>query len=220
MDDKRIAVVVGSGPSLADFDFEKLRDPGLWVIGINREPFIRDTSLYDAWIYSDAWFSDEYGKRDLSGVMVFETHALDGEPLNDHRSWASDSYLFDQGYMRSEKPDRFRGHVDWSYEKDSLFTLGTTATAAINLVLKLGFRKVALLGLDLAHGKDGQQYYSDRDPGRYGHNFSKMMSGIEFLASSIDQIPNTHIVNCSEFSFIDCWPKMGFDQCLKYLTTI
>jgi hypothetical protein len=217
--DPRVAVIVGSGPSLADFDFEKLQDDRLWVIGINREPFLRDRSYFDAWIYSDAWLSFEYSSYPTGDMAIFETDAVKLKPLNVARPWRDKSYIFDQGYEDVGYVN-CKGEPNWEYGSDSLFTKGTTATTAVNLALKLGFRKVLLLGIDLKVGPGREKYYSDRPSGKYGHNFKRMSDGMRFLAEKLRvAVPSAEIVNCSQITDVRCWPIMDFDQALENFTT-
>ena len=157
--DSRMAVIVGSGPSLKDFDFSQLDRPWVYTLAINEEMFRnQDEYRADSWIFFDSGVADKHRKDDIpDGVEIFtrgpilqhliSKSAWPGNPFPD---WAHRVRSFETGHP-------------WRPDMGRLYMSKTTATAALTQAVLMGFKHIALLGVD-CYTRQDLYYYDGQVP--------------------------------------------------------
>lgn len=190
-DSHKECVVVGSGPSLEDFDFNTLNDPDIWVMAINRE-IKRTEYTQGGWVYTDpevgqAVIDDGYAVPPTT--MVFEPR---DKPMPPDRPWIDQVTLLDMNYCDYKG---FYGEFpEWKLDDDLIYIHATTATTALVLAYKLGFRRIRMLGIDCAYHKDGHFYYDKRryllgsvvDCDRMRVSVTKVVNELRLAGATVD----------------------------------
>ncbi len=153
--DPRMAVIVGSGPSLKGFDFTSLDRPWIYSFAINQEMWRnRESYTPSAWIFYDSGVADAHRKDVVpDGVDIFSRGAILQHlvskaewPRNPFPEWAHRVRGFDVGHP-------------WKHNQGCLYMSKTTATAALTQAVLMGFKHIALLGVDCFTKND--LYYYD-----------------------------------------------------------
>lgn len=150
--DDRIAVIIGSGPSLRGFNFGDLNDSRFVTFAINNEAW-NNRELYapDFWIFGD----DHVGTARVAQHLPKRTTVLTKETnikkLTDGRRaiWSDRIFGFDT-----------RSKANWSFNSEWVPLSKTTGTAAVALAARMGFKKIVLLGVD-CFGSKSLGYYHD-----------------------------------------------------------
>lgn len=144
----RDCFIVGGGPSLKGFDWDRLK--GELVIGVNRAYEYFDPSIIIGmdWMYFDWLSKGVYGDEPLQKWQrsnATKVLALTGSDTIDKDFRSGMTVLKNLG----------KSGVSQSIEK-GLYCGGNSGFAAINLAICLGCSTIYLLGFDLK-GKDGHQ---------------------------------------------------------------
>jgi hypothetical protein len=136
------AFIVGGGPSVGSIDLELLR--GQRVIAINTS--YQAVPFADFLIFADARWYENYRSQlvDWKGRIICCSQSSRSPQL-----------------LRVARRDRPTDDA-----RDTLFVKSTTATAAIELAVKLGAAKIVLLGLDGKAGPDGKTHHHRSQPWR------------------------------------------------------
>jgi hypothetical protein len=136
------AFIVGGGPSVGSIDLELLR--GQRVIAINTS--YQAVPFADFLIFADARWYENYRSQlvDWKGRIICCSQSSRSPQL-----------------LRVARRDRPTDDA-----RDTLFVKSTTATAAIELAVKLGAAKIVLLGLDGKVGSDGKTHHHRSQPWR------------------------------------------------------
>jgi len=153
-------IVLGSGPSMKDFDHRQLDDPELVTVAINEEGHRNlDRFVPDYWIFSDLSFLDRIVKN------KYKPNSKTQIVMHDEcEKWISERNLVLP--KTDSVPAIFKGSKRLRKTRPSEFPMNkTTATAAISLLLLLGVRDMWLGGVDLCYRED-DSYYLDNDPQR------------------------------------------------------
>lgn len=154
-DDPRIAVIVGSGTSLRGFRFSDLNDSRFVTFAINEEAWNnRDAYFPDFWIFGD----DHVGMKRWNTPLPPRTRVL----TKDGNLWKFSNgrpmIWLDKTYGFGCKNDS-----NWSMNVDWVPCRKTTATAAVALAAKMGFKRIILLGID-CYASRTLGYYHDGRP--------------------------------------------------------
>jgi hypothetical protein len=185
------AYLLAGGPSLAEFDVERLR--GRHVIAINsschRAPWAEILFFHD-----NAWFETH---REIveawSGLVVSVSRAAKGTlPDKIHRVQIVD------------RLDFMVGHSDLKFGRSSGHT-------AISLAVALGAGRIVLLGYDMRL-VDGRSHhhddYSQTDEHLYSRDFLVHFTGWQAAAEAA----GVEIVNATPNSALREFPMMAFDD--------
>ncbi len=154
------AVVLGSGPSLREFDMRRLADPSLYVIAINHEPFLGHPFVPDAWIYHDLPVANGHRLDALPGgvrIIASKVNAYQcclggtsGHAAKGPAVWRDNpTSIFAAMDVRAWKFGP--GGVPNAGMEQHLPIARTTGTMAVGLLACMGFAKVLLLGVDLSY---------------------------------------------------------------------
>lgn len=225
--DDRKALVLGSGTSLKGFDFSKLADESVYVFAINDEGHRnRDQYVPEAWIFFDLTILNRYRDAEVpSGVEILTTkanvvNAIKGAERHDKKpvpEWVHRIRVFETCRI-------------WDPNTDLLLMHRTTASAALCLAVKMGFKQIGLAGTDFYTPED-QYYYVDGQGPRVlkkrarnyidddiymeprhikmVHDMTRVKEGLDRAGIEVD------IHQTSMRSPLDCFQKTPIDEFLS-----
>ena len=149
----RRCFIVGGGPSLKGFDFERLR--GERVIAINKSFY--DVPFADIVFGMDRPFLDWIMEGKLGDNFKTAFEAFEGVKL-----WLDLSgYSYPPGVYSLPSA----GEIGWTKSlRDGLFHGQNSGYGALNLAMVLGGDPVYLLGYDCSRGPAGEKNYHDGYP--------------------------------------------------------
>lgn len=224
--DDRIAVILGSGSSLEGFDFSCLDNSLFSVTAINDECFRnRDDFVPDVWMFFDDTVMMRFGK-----------HHID-----DRITICSRKQIVQEGVLRAKYIKRpiaewlhrvvtFDATKHWRLDRDLLFMNRTTATPALCLAVRRGFRKIILLGIDF-YSNDNIYYYTGQKPldkpQRSKHYIAdniymedrhvRMLHDMTHVAKVLRESEwDGEIIQTSMHSPLSCWQKKTWAQAINH----
>jgi hypothetical protein len=177
------AFIVAGGPSLIGFDFEKLK--GKRVIAINTS--YEKVPFADVLLFGDErwwnWRRDH--ARNFAGLIV-------------HCGGLHDMRL---KRMKPAPPPGLK------LDRDSLCFRHTSLTAAINLAVHFGVKRIALLGADMQKDAEGRSHHHKPHPvpSRQGC-WDLQMKDLETLVKPL-LLAGIEVINTSLQSRLGFWPK-------------
>ena len=191
--------LIGGGPSLKKFQFERLRGRRCMAVNV---------------AFKDVpWAEIGY---------VGDTRLLD--QLADDKDWAAFAGL---RYTRANKlaqakkpqPKKIKGLVEirrWAKNKTEIVGLGNSGLSALNLAEHLGWDPVFLLGFDCcgytSKGKMGN--YHARYPPEWAKPGTSMHMKFTRAFRMVSDDIRIKVYNCTAESQLDCFPKISFDEAL------
>lgn len=181
--------IVGGGPSLAGFEFERLR--GKNVIGVNNCCDLGD--LIDVlffWDYQPTkagdFFTSNYEKLKSLKALVITHHQLFMKGKEDWVYWY---------------PSQLTGIY-----KDKIGKNSSSGASAINVALILGAKRVFLLGIDGKPSEDKGNWYREGKP-RENQVYRQFIEGFENVKRTYEGVfPKTEIINLNLDSAVECFP--------------
>lgn len=208
-------VIIGSGPSLYNFDVNKLKDKGYFIIVVNDA--YKLVNFADMWFTLDPWginrgqLPDATFKGEL-WCAVPEDFALPNARINDHKieipTNRSINFLHRIVFHTDINSITKENYLTWGLNEDpSCINTLNSGFGAFGIAYHLRPRKILLLGLDASTG-----YFFDKDKKTRSLNHLPLI-----FESTIPQIKkhNIQIVNGSEFSNITCFPRYNVDKALE-----
>lgn len=188
--------IVGGGPSLLGFDFSKLA--GKRVIAINSSVFSVPTA--------DVLFFGDYRWWSWNGKKVLES--FPGKIFTG--SEASHPRVMN---LVKRAPDP----LFLSTERGEVVMQRTSLTAAMNLAVHFGCRRLILLGADQQAAPDGRTHHHDAHPVRQVVGcWDRQLVEIRKTATALKDM-GVEVINTSLESRIDWWPKRSIDEVLDGL---
>lgn len=186
-------LIIGGGPSLAGFNFERLR--GRRIIAINASAFA--VPFADVLFYGDDRFGIVNCQRIEAFAGLVVTVAGSPQPRN-------------AKVMRKITPP-----PPVSGSPDALVMRRTSTQAAINLAMHFGVARIALLGIDMKAADDGRTHHHDPHPwpsvvGCWDQQMIDLR-GIAPIATAA----GIEIINTSLDSRLDWWPKLSIEKVLE-----
>jgi len=189
--------IIGGGPSLKNFDFQRLRPRA--TIGCN-SAFRLGPVVCDICVFGDGGFYEAF-RKELErfariGWVVTVYPKLCTQPI----PWLKKMKREPAGLHRAPS-------LGWN---------GNTGALAINLALIMGAARVFLLGFDMALGKAGEPNYHDYviekpNPAVYG----RFLRGFPRVAADWKKhFGDREIINLNPHSKLDCFPKMEPEKIL------
>lgn len=190
--------IIGGGDSLRGFDWELLK--GKLTIGCNDAYIVNPTIC----VFGDA--KEQWMQKHSSGLGRYVANggfALTNQPRLVQRN--PYSWLHTIGRRGS------------GLHKDALGWNNNTGALAINLALVLGAKKIYLLGYDLGIVPGGKaNWYSDVVKPPNHALFAKFTRGFGQVEKDRKILfPNCEVVNVSDVSKLEVFPKVGFKQFWK-----
>jgi len=192
--------VVGGGPSLKGFDFNKLKE--LTTIVVNSA--IMDVPDPDYFITSCPGYCKTVVKNNFFGKSA---HSIIVISEVNRRWFATKPYVskFDQ-WIRPSRGDGVLG-LDF----DNFAVGGSSGFAAMQYAVLAGYKKIYLLGIDV-NIRGGKQHYHDRYTLMYDevrHWQDCFRQGLAIIKEEC----NTEVFSCSESSDLnDIIPFIKFEE--------
>lgn len=188
----RDAYLIGGGPSLQTFDFERLR--GRPTIGCN-QAFLLGAERCQICAFGDLKFWKKF-KVDLESYegWVVTNYGVMRPPTWLHRWTRQDDGL--SGH---------RGTLGWNFN---------TGAAAINLALLLGAQRVFLLGYDLGQTPEAHHWHDHAIEAPSPPVFARFAEGFQRVAKALPSVfPGRQVINLGAgTSSLTAFPVEGRDQ--------
>lgn len=189
------AYIIGGGPSLSDFDWDRLR--GSLTIGCN-DAFRLGPSVCSVCTFGDLkWFTQH--KADLE---KFPNPVVTVQP-----------WLYDNGpdWLLVAKRQKHGLHHD-----GSLGWGGNTGGLALNLALALGALRVFLLGFDMKLSDKGSPNWHDHNLGQPTEaSYVRFMFGYNRMVEDLPNVfPGREVINLGMDSALEVFPKANMDDYL------
>ena len=205
--------IIGGGPSVADQNVESLR--GRKVIVINSSCY--DFSWADILFFADLlwWSEHKNAVKNFAGRCVTTDPDIRGDNiLHLKRRYPAGTKL--QPGAKSEQAALVL-KSGLAIDRSELVVLKTSMTAAINLAVHLGAKRIALLGAD-GGPKDGRtHHHKPHNRGQVEANWKLMREELATLVEPLREL-GIDVVNCSLGSLITCWPIMSLEEFLQMET--
>ncbi|MFO0271378.1 MAG: hypothetical protein ACK53W_12690 [Gemmatimonadota bacterium] len=196
-----IVAIVGTGPSLIGFDFDRLRGIGR-VLAVKEAVF--DLPFADACVSIDAKWFRRRGPA-LTDVLV---------PLYQ---------AADEAWMGHVLPNatflRYRRGEGLSDDPAELVVHGSSGYSAVNYAYLRGARRVVLLGFDYAN-RDGAHHYARYEwHGSANLNTRYLPSWAAGYRSMLPQLARAGVtvINANPDSAMDAFLRMTLDDALSVL---
>ena len=207
-------IIVCTGPSLKDFDFDNIKDKG-YIIAVN------DAGKYvpfaDAWFTLDPWGVGTNGRqlpKKFDGTMyaaVPEDYALSHAKTTDHRVYSNSSLRYLHRIPFHTTPDiQPYEYLTWGLSEDtSCINTGNSGFGALNLAYHMNPKRIILLGLDASSG-----YFFDENKRTRSLNHLPLI-----FRSTVPQLKKKKIevLNGSPTSNIDCFSRYTLPMIQKKL---
>ncbi len=182
--------VIGGGTSLERFDWSLLKDE--CTVGCN-DAYLLGVETCKICVFGDPkWFK-----------------------LHQHRLVKYDGLLFtNHGEFQRTK-------LDWLWTlprkvnglaTDALAWNTSTGAVAVNLALILGAKRTILLGFDMCLSNGRQNWHENLLNQPDAKVYKKFVEGFGKLAKDLGRVfPGREIINVTDDSRLDCFPKVGCD---------
>lgn len=196
------ATIIGGGPSLKGFDFNRLKGKSN-IIAINRA--FHYVPFADACFSEDVRFIEEYGAdlNRFSGRVIW--HCLRG--LDHERGFKACTKVTT---IRELRDDKY-----WSKDLSSLSFSSNSAIGAINLAEILGCHTIYLLGIDCrSDGPVLENFHTDYPQGWQvgAMNAYSWKSDFEHWVAPNCKADVVNVINPAYESAVECWTKITLDE--------
>jgi hypothetical protein len=202
--------IVGGGPSLCGFDFERLR--GQRVIAINRAyenlPFADIMFAIDPQYYANCRAA-KVGASHAEKMAVYKKWQLfTGYKvwLDTNRTNISDIHLLPHGPLYESPPYK-------NTMKVGIATCNFSGPAAVNLAMCLGANPIYLLGFDCKHDGKQTHYHSGYEHTANSLKLKQLALDFGKIKQKADAL-GFKIVNLSQDSLITAFPKADISHAL------
>jgi hypothetical protein len=198
--------IIGGGPSLVGFDFNRLRGRGKIIVinkGFTAVPFADVLFFMDHMSFYRRLLTEKFGPesikawRAFAGIKAFLN--LRG------RATEGDIYSIRSLGRFGISPSLARG----------LFHGGNSGYGAINLALCLGAAPIYLLGYDMRYAPDGETHWHG------GYNQGQPQRIYEGFRQRVDQLGDLingrwpgRVINCNPRSALRNFPKVDLEKVL------
>ena len=187
------AFIVGGGPSLANFNFDKLQYKKTIIINKAIQFYPKADILYwtDARVYH--WY-----KKDID-------------------NFRGDKYTikpFD--VPKDVKALRNTGKHGLEYDPTGVRHGNNSGYAAINLAVHLGVKRIVLLGFDMGN-QGNQSHFHDGYPVKVTQNKTYELTMAPMFLSLVEPLrkKKIEIINANPQSKLNCFPKMNLEKALS-----
>jgi hypothetical protein len=175
--------IIGGGPSLRDFDFNRLRK--YRTIGCN-SAFRLGSAICKICFFSDT----NFWEKNLEDLTLFPA------PVITNQEEVTSPWV--RKMRREEK----------GLHKDALGFGGNSGCGAINLALLLGATRVFLLGFDCKAEEDGRTNWHDYQGQSSPEIYPRFLEGFAAIARDLPTVfPDTIIINLTPGSAIPFFPS-------------
>ena len=193
--DRQDVFIIGGGNSLERFDWSLLKDES--TIGC-KDSFMHGHRICKICIFGDVKWFESFKQKLLHYKGTVFTNSLQLQKTRLSWLWTI--------------PRKFLG-----LHKDALGWNTNTGAVAINLALLLGAKRIFLLGFDMHLSKDGRSNWHRNKLNKPDKTiYTKFLKGfVRLVADLKEKFPNVEIVNVTDDSALNLFPKIGIDKFWK-----
>jgi len=188
------AHIIGGGASLLGFDFASLR--GQNTIGCN-DAFRLGPEVVKICLFGDAswWQKTKFELENFKGQIISCAPSL----RNFNVPW-----LYFVERTRDGLRAQSEKQIGWNY---------STGSAAINVAIWLGAKRIYLLGFDLDQHNGKTHWHAHRAKPTLEHSFKRFIRGFERLAQDLPSFPGVAVFQVTNNpSRLNCFTKLTVDQ--------
>jgi hypothetical protein len=201
--------VIGGGPSLIGFDFNRLKDKGR-IIAVNKA-------------YYDVPFADVLIGMDPSFFRWADTGKLEKPPLGEKYRAAFRDF---QGHkiIIADPPVRIPKNVylinrikqpKWSTSlKEGLYTGNNSGAGALAFALIMGCDPIYLLGIDGRHTKKAHYHSGYPNRAQTPKTAKSFIKHFEYLGREAKK-KKISIYNCSMISSVNCFERKTIEEVIN-----
>ena len=202
-DESSFVYIVAGGPSLRGFDWRRL--DGKQTIAINK-------ALYTCPTAKVLWWSDDRFFEENRDTILAHKAPYKCTAYSDHVRFIYPDTIYAYRF------NRMRGFDD---SVSGISHGNNSGYAAIHFAVKLGAKKLVLLGYDFSHDKQGATHWHD---GYFMENGNKrdhtehtlerkMLPNFASLEIPLKQRRVT-VYNANKDSKLTCWPRITIEEAL------
>lgn len=191
-------IALASGPSLTAEQIALLNATRLPVMAVNRS-WIHVPSA--AWCYAGDWIDAH--KRVMTdgyqGQIWTQSPGCNQPPIWRQGAWMCAG----------------RQRVGLCREPYVIHHGGNSGHQALNLLYHFGFERIILVGYDFLPGPNGEQHsHPDHPPdwGNFQHPEARRGPMSRIAVDLADE--GVEVINCSERTSLDCWPRASLSEVL------
>lgn len=187
------AVVVASGPSLADEQITLIEHSVVFTIAVNNS--------YAKLQHPDVVYACDYLWWKLN-------HMKAKQNIPRRQLWTQDRAAAEQFQL---------SHIQWEGKdglgKRGLRVNGNSGAGAINLAYHFGARRILLVGMDMKPGPNGEKHWHPDHPKPLvqGQQFEEWRKKMVVLAADL-KTEGVTVVNCTPGSALTCFPMGDLEQ--------
>jgi len=187
------AVVVASGPSLADEQITLIEHSVVFTIAVNNS--------YAKLQHPDVVYACDYLWWKLN-------HMKAKQNIPRRQLWTQDRAAAEQFQL---------SHIQWEGKdglgKRGLRVNGNSGAGAINLAYHFGARRILLVGMDMKPGPNGEKHWHPDHPKPLvqGQQFEEWRKKMGVLAADL-KTEGVTVVNCTPGSALTCFPMGDLEQ--------
>ncbi len=187
------AVVVASGPSLADEQTTLIEHSVVFTIAVNNS--------YAKLQHPDVVYACDYLWWKLN-------HMKAKQNIPRRQLWTQDRAAAEQFQL---------SHIQWEGKdglgKRGLRVNGNSGAGAINLAYHFGARRILLVGMDMKPGPNGEKHWHPDHPKPLvqGQQFEEWRKKMGVLAADL-KTEGVTVVNCTPGSALTCFPMGDLEQ--------
>ncbi len=191
------AFIIGGGDSLKSFDWNLLRSEN--TIGCN-DAFLHGIDICKICIFGDPdWFKAFKCQLEQYKGTVF----TNVQKLNKSRI----DWLWTMDRAASGLHGQDGKALGWNYN---------TGALAINLALLLGVKRIFLLGFDMQLSEDGKgNWHSNKLNKPDAKIYAKFLRGFKALTKELNKFPGVEIINVTDDSKLEVFPKVSVEDFWK-----
>ncbi len=198
-----ITYIVAGGPSLRGFDFSRLNDK--ICIAINKSIF-KLPNAYILW-WSDARFYKMHKEQIDAHAAPFK---VTGITKFQSIQYPENIYIYS-----------FSGHGGYDERNEYLKDGNNGGFAALSLSIKLGAKKIILLGYDFKFDTNNRSHWHEGHFDERGQKIKhtpetlskKMLPYFSSLVPKVNEL-GVEIINANPDSLLDLWPRRNLDEVL------
>ena len=195
--DGQDAFIIGGGDSLKSFDWNLLRAEN--TIGCN-DAFLHGVDICKVCVFGDIlWF--KAFKRQLEqfkGTVFTNVQKLSKLRIN---------WLWTMDRAASGLHGKDDKSLGWNY---------STGALAVNLALLLGAKHIYLIGFDMQLSKDGKSnWHLNKIDKPDAKIYTKFIKGFGKLNNELHKFPGVEIINVTDDSKLEVFPKVSVEGSWK-----
>lgn len=195
MDSENKVYIIGTGPSLKNFDFNLLKDKNTCTLN-DAIYFVPNPKM--AVFYDPQWFDEQkpfLNYRYYAKLFTCNFYTFDRTPRHESK-FPVIYYKIGGTNGICRKP----GHVN---------TGNNVCHLAINICIEQGYKEIILIGIDMTYDK--KRYFYGHGKGTPG-DYHMQIANFEQIHREL--LPGERIINANEQSIIKCFPIINREKAI------